>query len=96
MPVHYIIKHTTFIFIKSSIIIDTKKLREIPAFLSHYEEILRKPPYVDLLVHEQYFYSHYKAYQPDYRQKVHAAIEWARSNGYTPGFLSNCLFSKGV
>jgi hypothetical protein len=79
-------------FIKSSIIIDTKKLPQIIPYLDQYERESRKPPYVDLLVHEQYFYDYYHNYQPDYGTKVLTAIKWAVDNGYTPAFLSECIY----
>lgn len=74
-------------FVKSSIIIDTKKAEEIIPFLDRYERESRKPPYVDLLVHEQYFYEYYHNYQPDYRAKVITAVQWAVDNGYSPAFF---------
>ncbi|HRO44719.1 hypothetical protein [Agriterribacter sp.] len=79
-------------FIKSSIIIDTKKLPEVIPYLDQYEKESRKPPYVDLLVHEQYFYDYYHNYQPDYRTKVLTAVKWAVDKGYTPAFLSECIY----
>lgn len=79
------------IFVKSSIIIDTIKLQNINSFLDKYGENNITPPYVDLLVHEQYFYPFYKNYQKDYGEKLTAAIEWARQHGYTPGFISECV-----
>lgn len=79
-------------FIKSSIILDTKKLPEIIPYLDRYEKESRKPPYVDLLVHEQYFYDYYHNYQPDYRTKVLTAVQWAVDNGYTPAFLKECIY----
>jgi hypothetical protein len=81
------------IFIKSSIILDTMKLNTILPHLDQYEKQGRKPPYVDLLIHEQYFYPYYKGYQPDYGEKVLTAVKWAVDNGYKPKFLSDCLFS---
>ncbi|MBX2923712.1 MAG: hypothetical protein KF746_16030 [Chitinophagaceae bacterium] len=75
------------IFVKSSIIIDTKKQHEILPYLDRYEQQSRKPPYADLLIHEQYFYEHYHNYQPDYRQKVFTAVQWAEKNGYAPAFF---------
>lgn len=79
-------------FIKSSIIIDTKKSPEIIPYLDRYEKESRKPPYVDLLVHEQYFYDYYHNYQPDYRTKVLTAVKWAVDSGYSPAFLSECIY----
>lgn len=78
-------------FIKSSIIIDTQKSAQIIPYLDQYEKESRKPPYVDLLVHEQYFYDYYHNYQPDYRAKVMMAVKWAKDNGYTPAFISECI-----
>ena len=37
--------------------------------------------YVDLLIHEQYFYPFYTAYQPDYRQKVLTAVNGLQITG---------------
>jgi len=79
-------------FIKSSIIIDTKKAEQIIPYLDQYEQQSRKPPYVDLLVHEQYFYPGYHNHQPDYRQKVLTAVKWAVRKGYKPAFLKDCIY----
>jgi hypothetical protein len=82
------------IFIKTSIVIDTKKKDEIIPFLEQYKQAGGKPPYLDLLVHEQYYYSYYMNYQPDYFDKLRLAIQWAEENGYTPAFLEDCLFEQ--
>ena len=79
-------------FIKSSIIIDTKKTEQIIPYLDQYEQQARKPPYVDLLIHEQYFYPDYHNYQPNYRQKVLTAVKWAVEKGYTPAFIKDCIY----
>lgn len=80
-------------FIKSSIIIDTIKQENVETFLSTYEKESRRPPYVDLLIHEQYFYPFYRSYQPNYRQKVEVAVKWAEAQGYSSAFLDECLFA---
>ena len=80
------------IFIRSSIVLDKKPLQEIVPFLDEYQKNSRKPPYVDLLVHEQYYYPFYHNYQPDYCARLETAVQWAVNNGYTPAFLSDCIF----
>lgn len=75
-------------FIRASIVVDTKKLEDIRPHLDAYEQ---KPPFLDLLVHEQYFYPFYFNYQPDYREKILTAVQWAQENGYTPAFLSESI-----
>jgi sugar lactone lactonase YvrE len=52
----------------------------------HRSEIL------ELMIHEQYFYPDYVAYEPDYRTRVETAVRWASGHGYKPvlydeGFL---------
>lgn len=78
-------------FIKTSIVIDLKKLEEIVPHLDAYIQNNNRPPYVDLLVHEQYFYPFYFNYQSDYREKILAAVKWAHDNGYEPAKLGECI-----
>lgn len=81
------------IFIRSSIVLDTTKLEDIVPSLDSYEKNSgKKPPYVDFLIHEQYYYPFYQAYQPDYKEKILTAVQWATDQGYTPAFLSDCIF----
>ena len=82
------------IFVRSSIVIDKTDLDRIVPYLDSYAQGPGKPPYLDLLVHEQYFYPFYEAYQPDFRERVLTAVEWAGGNGYTPAFLSDCIFDE--
>ncbi len=78
-------------FVRAGIVIDTKKLEDIRPHLDSHEKNGHKPPYLDLLVHEQYFYPFYFNYQPDFREKIRAAVQWAKENGYTPQFLSESI-----
>lgn len=78
-------------FVRASIVIDTKKLEEIKPHLDSHEKSGHKPPYLDLLVHEQYFYPFYFNYQPDFRDKILTAVRWAKENGYKPQFLSESI-----
>ncbi len=81
------------IFSRMALVINTVKNEEIVPYLSSMRSDSHKPAYVDLMIHEQYFYPFYVAYQPDYRQKVMTAVKWAADNGYKPAFLSECVFS---
>ncbi|MDF7816077.1 hypothetical protein P1X15_00680 [Runella sp. MFBS21] len=79
-------------FIRSSIVVDKKELDEIVPHLNYYEQLPSgQPPYVDFLVHEQYFYPFYEAYQPDFRERIVACVKWATHKGYTPAFLGDCI-----
>jgi hypothetical protein len=81
------------IFSKASIVINSHKVDEIVPFLDDLKRDPHKSAYMDLLIHEQYFYPFYKDYQPDFRQKVTTAIKWAADKGYKPAFLSECIFN---
>lgn len=80
------------IFVRCTIIIDTHKLENIVPFLDNVKKDPHSSAYIDLLIHEQYFYPFYRRYQPDYRQKVLTAVKWATDNGYSPAFLEECVF----
>ena len=80
------------IFVRCTIILDTKKLENIVPILDNIRKDPHMSAYIDLLIHEQYFYSSYSAHQPDYRQKVLTAVKWAVNNGYSPAFLEECVF----
>ncbi len=80
------------IFVRCTIIIDTHKLQDIVPFLDEVRKDPHKSAYIDLLIHEQYFYPFYPGYQPDYKQKVLTAVRWAADKGYEPAFLGDCVF----
>lgn len=80
------------IFFRSAIIIDCHKLENITGFLDDIWADSHKSCYMDLLIHEQYFYPHYVAYQKEYADKVRTAVKWAVEKGYKPEFLEKCVF----
>jgi hypothetical protein len=77
---------------RMALVINTVKLEEIVPYLDRLRSNGHKPPYADLMIHEQYFYPSYFNYQPDFRDKVLTAVKWATDNGYKPAFLSECVF----
>ena len=60
-----------------------KMLEEIEWFNSTYPD----RSFMDLLIHEQYFYKDYSHYKPDYEDRLRAGIEWCLSHGYTPALV---------
>jgi hypothetical protein len=77
---------------RMALVVNTVKLEEIVPHLDRLRSSGHKPPYADLMIHEQYFYPSYFNYQPDFRDKVVTAVKWAADNGYKPAFLSECVF----
>ncbi len=80
------------IFSRIAIVINNHRLDRIVPYLNSLKVGTHKPGYLDLMIHEQYFHQDYIEYQPEYRQKVMAAVKWAVENGYQPAFLSECIF----
>jgi len=76
------------VFVRSSIVIDKTPLVGIRPHLDRNG----LPPYVDLLVHEQYYYPFYFNYQPDFEGRILTAVQWAVDNGYKPRFLEESIF----
>lgn len=85
---------TDVFFFRNAIILDQKSCDEIPNVLSKINENPLAGAYMDLLIHEQYFFEKYPLHLKDYREKVRAAVRWAVENGYTPGFLSEVLLGS--
>ncbi len=82
---------TGLIFIKHDIVVNITKIDEV---IPHLEKVKSNPHqsgFMELMIHEQYFHKDYSAYQPEYREKVLAAVEWAHSNGYRPAFLKDLI-----
>jgi hypothetical protein len=79
------------IFSRMAIVVNSVKLDQIQQYLDQVKKV-HNAPYIDLMIHEQYYYPHYSSYQPDWREKVLTAVKWADANGYKPGFLEESVF----
>lgn len=77
------------IFSKDKLVLDAWPLAEIPAQLDALSPQLAGT--VNFVTHEQYFYPFYSHYQPDYPEKLRAAVRWATERGYEPCFLGDVL-----
>jgi hypothetical protein len=64
----------------------------VDKIVPHLERIASDPhqaEVMELMIHEQYFYPDYVAYEPDYRERVETAIKWASGHGYKPVFYGD-------
>ena len=77
-------------FARIALVVNTVKLKEILPYLENVKKSFN-PHYIDLMIHEQYFYPDYAGYQPDFGEKMMTAVKWAVDNGYKPGFLKECV-----
>ena len=44
-----------------------------------------------VMIHEQYFYKDYLAYQPEFEEKLRSTFSFFRDNGYQSSFYENLI-----
>ena len=54
-------------------------------------ETLKDRETVFVMIHEQYFYPSYKAYQPDFEEKLAKTFEFLAEKGYESSFFEEIL-----
>ncbi|MBQ8696519.1 MAG: hypothetical protein IJ519_02260 [Clostridia bacterium] len=47
--------------------------------------------HLHMMIHEQYYYPDYPAYQPDFEEKLVATFTYLEEKGYTPDFFENMI-----
>ena len=53
-----------------------------------------KKGFIEVMIHEQYFYPTYVRYIPEYAELIFTACKWCRDNGYEPAFTSEVLCAE--
>ncbi len=74
-------------FVRNDLIINVHPLSELEDVLKGKEN----EAFLEVMIHEQYFYPDYPYYQPDFREKVCFVIQWLTEKGYAPAFLEEML-----
>ena len=82
---------TDLVFSKIDMVLDKVSLDQIVPELERVKASRHEAGCIELMIHEQYFYPHYRGYQPDFREKLMTAVKWAADNGYEPSLLDECL-----
>ncbi|MCL2517433.1 MAG: hypothetical protein FWF15_02605, partial [Oscillospiraceae bacterium] len=77
---------------KVDAVLNTLKLEQVVPELERIKLNPHKAGFLELLIHEQYFYSDYRAYIPEYAEIILTACEWAAKNGYKPALFSEVIF----
>ena len=68
-----------------------RSLANIVPYLARIASDPHQNEIMELMIHEQYFYPDYRAYEPDYRQRVETAIKFVVDRGYKPVFYGEGL-----
>lgn len=77
------------IFSRVDMVVNNTPLDKIVPTLEEVVADPRQGELVDLLTHEQYFWSFYQAYLPDHAQRMDRAIGFLTERGYKPVFLQD-------
>jgi len=76
-------------FIRHDMVVNSFPL---PRIVPRLEAIAADPhqaEIMELMIHEQYFYPHYRAHIPEYAERCETAIRWVTERGYTPVFYGD-------
>lgn len=82
---------TRMIFCPCDKVLNTGTLESVRASMDEFAARWPGRAFVDILIHEQYFYKDYAAHEPDYEQRIRAGIEWCMEQGYEPGFIDEII-----
>jgi len=68
---------------------------EVSVEMERFDSLYPDRSFIDILIHEQYFYNDYKHYLPDYEERIASGIRWCLEHGYKPGLVRDIIdFSK--
>jgi hypothetical protein len=77
------------LFVRHDMVINSFKPEQIVPVLEKIAADPHQAEVMELMIHEQYFYPDYRAYEPDYRERVERAIKFVAERGYRPVFYSD-------
>lgn len=79
---------TNMIFSKIDVVLNSGTLGSITEQLDAAWKAHPQKGFWEFLIHEQYFYPDYRNYLPDFKERIFAALDWAKAHNLTPAFLS--------
>lgn len=78
-------------FIRNDMVINTVPEKEIRPRLEQLKASGKKDSFVEVMIHEQYFYPDYPYHLPDFAVRMETAIVWLKENGYRSVYLEEIL-----
>ena len=82
---------TDMIFCCCDIVLNTFKPEEIAPEMDRMAKAWPDRDFVDILIHEQYFYEDYKNYLPYYGELLEEGVKWCIAAGYEPAFVAEMV-----
>lgn len=83
---------TGLIFTRNHMVINQLYIEQIVPSLESCIQNNRNLKFLQVMIHEQYFYSDYANYQPDFAEKLETTFKWMEQNGFVSCFLE---YSEG-
>ena len=78
-------------FCACDVVLNEGRMEDIQARLRAWQKRYPDRAFVDILIHEQYFYRDYSIYLPDYERRIRTGVEWCLRSGYKPGFIGEII-----
>lgn len=82
---------TGMIFCCCDIVLDCFKPETVGPELDRWEKMYPGRDFIDILIHEQYFYEDYMNHRPFYRELLETGVEWCINKGYEPAFVAEMI-----
>lgn len=82
---------TGLIMARNDLVLNQYSLSEIVPRLSAIVSQYNPDRFVEIMIHEQYFYPDYRDYQPDFEEKLTSALSFLTKAGYQSRFLEEAL-----
>ncbi len=83
------------LFLHHDIVVNTITPDKIDAYLDRVAADPHESEVMELIIHEEYFDPEYRAYEPDFRQRVERAIQWVTRHGYKPVLFGDGFLGTG-
>jgi len=82
---------TDMIFCCCDIVLDCFRPETVGSELDRLAALYPNREFVDILIHEQYFYEDYINHRPFYRELLETGVSWCINQGYEPTFVSEMV-----
>lgn len=82
---------TGMIYGKIDVVMNLYSPERIVEILTQEHEEQPGRGFVEIMIHEQYFHSDYRAYEPDYAERIFAGCRWCHERGYEGTFVADVI-----
>lgn len=82
---------TGMVYGKIDVVMNLYSPERIAEILTEEHEVHPHRGFIEIMIHEQYFHSDYKLYEPDYAERIFAGCRWCHEKGYQGTFVEEAL-----